>query len=92
MAVPAIALPFARAIFISLESATKDMWEMYTGPFKIMGRLAFFPMTVVVTTGSCSIRGGGLSCPPRIRISSHPGIGIRVPIASITDFPVTAIA
>ena len=40
-----------------------------------MGFLACLPMTVVVFTGACSSKGMGSSCAPKIRISSHPGMG-----------------
>ena len=92
MAVPAIALPFASAVFDSFESAPKDMWEIYTGISITMGFFACFPITVFKDTSACSSNGGGLSCAPSTRMSSQPGIFICVPIASIADFPVTAIS
>ena len=57
-----------------------------------MGFFARLPITVVIFTGSCSIKGGGFSCAPRIRISSQFGMAIFVPMASIIVFPLTAIS
>ena len=57
-----------------------------------MGFLACLPMTVVVSTGSPSSSGGGLSCAPSSRMSSQFGMGILVPIEPPMDFPVTAIS
>ena len=61
MAVFAMALPIAKAIFVSLDKAPNDICEIYTGPERIIGLLAFLPITVVVTTGASSSRGIGLS-------------------------------
>ncbi len=92
MAVPAAALPLASAIFVSRERAPKDMWEMYTGISSTMGFFACFPMTVFRETGACSSRGMGFSWAPSTSTSSQFGIFILVHMASIADFPVTAIS
>ena len=65
---------------------------MYTGCSSTMGCFACFPITVLVLTGACSSRGGGFNCAPRIRMSSQPGMGIRVPMAAMMLLPLTAIS
>ena len=92
MAECARALPLARDILASFESAPKDMWDMYTGLPSISGFLAFGPITVVVSTWACSSSGGGFSCAPRISMSSQQGMGICVPMASLRGFPEPAIS
>ena len=57
-----------------------------------MGFFAFLPMTVSVTTSAPSSMGSMSSCAPRIRISSNPGTGIRVPMAPPTVDPFTDIS
>ena len=82
----------AMAIFVSLESAPKDIWEIYTGMESVMGFLACLPITVFKDTSACSSRGMGFNWAPRMSTSSQFGMDIRVPIAAMADLPETAIS
>ncbi len=92
MAVPAAALPRARAILTSRESAPKDMWLTYTGVSMTSGIAASGPMTVRVFTLSVSLSGRQASWAPLIRISSHPITFLVVRMGSRTEAPVIAIS
>ena len=61
MALYAMAEPRARDTLASLESAPKDMCEIYTGFSRMSGFAARGPITVVVRTSASSSRGMGSS-------------------------------
>ncbi len=91
MAVPAAALPRARAAWASFDSAPNDMWLTMIGVPMTSGCFALGPMTVLVSTVSSRLSGRRASCAPLTRMSSQDTTGWRVRMGSTTDSPVRAM-
>ncbi len=89
-AVPAAALPRARAERASFDRAPNDMWLTRTGVPRTSGLAARGPMTVRVSTGSSRSSGRRASWAPLMRMSSQDTTGLRVRMGSTTDSPVKA--
>jgi hypothetical protein len=62
-----------------------------TGQAISKGCLAFFPMMVFSSTDSSSLTGNLDNCAPEKEMRSHEGVGKRVPMGSLIDFPEEAI-